>query len=742
MTKYQPKMIDGEPNPLYRPQKNRHPRTGDEGYIPHSGSKSKHKSKFDRAEFIAWDGEGFDIDGTHVYGLLMDSKGNDITNEHGISTLTALDFLTTVAQRYPNAIHVCYGASYDVNMILRDVPREDLETLYKGEKIIYDRYELEYRPRKSFVIRRMPAKRSEQWREKKRKDGTINYEKVYEAKMTLWDVLGFFQGTFVSALEKYGIVAPIGDIQAGKQRRGRFTPEELEHFIKPYCRKEVDALVVLMEKLHSNLVQAGLKITRWDGAGACASALLQREGIKHAMKECPPPVQQAALHAYAGGRIEPLQYGHYEGKVYHYDINSAYPFAMLHLPSLCGGRWEHVTSFPAYLSTFTLLKVSWAFPESCPLYPFPYRTTSGSILFPPHGKNWVWFPEYSAAYMHIPDFERYCHVEEAWCFSPASDEKPFAFLRDLFEMRKKWKQEGNGAEKAMKLAINSVYGKMVQQLGYMREDGAGNIIGKPPYHQIEWGGYVTSYTRAMLYEACMQKPSAIISLATDGIYSAEPLDLPTGTELGEWDYHVHDDITLVSSGIYWYTDAGKEHAFYRGFDKGTLERKYVLSSWERDENIYQGEEWKDFDGNTYTDPKSTRFITLGAALLPNGGREAQEKRFTEWRTWKTIPRQLHLDMTNVVKRCEITDYDQLGEKPFMWQGPRHWLNRTRARTIRFLRYQSLPFRDSYVIENQEVTLLSAPYKLKWEVGSTYEAESTIEGVPAFEYESQHLDTFV
>jgi len=750
--KYQPKMVDGVVNPLYIPQKNRHKRAGEEGYVPHSGGKSKHKSLFDRANFIAWDGEGFDLTTIkyrtsedkpvyeHAYGLLMNSLGDSIDNVGGLSTLSCLWMITEVAKQNKHAIHVCYGASYDVNMMLRDVPYDDLVQLYNGETIEYDRYQLEYRPRKSFIIRRMPEAISERWRAKKDKDGKENYEKVFESKLTLWDVLGFFQGTFIKAVTSYAISCDLEKIKAGKAKRGAFSPTELENEIKPYCLEEVRTLVKLMEVLHHNLQEAGLKIARWDGAGACASALLKREKIKAHMAECPVPVQKAAQHAYSGGRIEPLMYGYYAGPVYHYDINSAYPYAMLSLPSLASGKWKYLQSdlmttriTVSDAPTFSMYKVSWKFPENLPLYPFPYRTTAGSILFPPHGKNWVWYPELKAAFDTIPDAADYIEIEEAYGFIPSTNEKPFAFLKDLYTLRAIWKREGNGAEKAMKLAINSLYGKMVQQLGYMKEDADGNIKGKPPYHQLEWGGYVTSYTRAELFRACMQNPTAIISLATDGIYSTAPLDLPCGKELGEWEFHKHDNMTLVTSGVYWYTDNGEEKSFYRGFDAGTLTSDMVMQGWELAFHKIIA--------------ASTRFITLGAALLPNGGREAQKKRFQEWRTWKTVDRELSLDMANVVKRLEYNDVDQVrkgyGKAWFPFGGmPNDHLHRTRAGTIRFLREESLPFQDSYTIAGQEVQLLSTPYKLKWDPTSLQEQDAYVEGIPVFEYERQHLDTFV
>jgi hypothetical protein len=697
---------------------------------------------------VAWDGEGLTTEKIigytkdnkpmyeHVYALLMNSKGDSIDDSKGLSTVSCLYFLTETELANKNAIHVCYGASYDVNMLLRDVPYEDLEKLYAGDKIIFDRYELEYRPRKSLIVRRMSANVFGRWKEVKRKDGSTTYEKIFESKLTLWDVIGFFQGTFLKALESYHIPHNTEDIKAGKERRGSFTRDELDIFIKPYCLLEVQALVLLMEELHRRLKETNLKITRWDGAGACASALLQRENVKAHLAETPQAVQYAAQHAYSGGRIEPLMYGHYSGPIHHYDINSAYPAAMLHLPSLADGEWMHVRQniygLPIDIRTyppFGVWKVSWAFPETHPLYPFPYRTKGGSILFPPHGKNWIWGCELLAALETFPNAQRYIHIEEGHVFYPRTMDRPFHFLPELFDLRARWKIEENGAEKALKLAINSLYGKMVQQLGFTSPSSIGGAWKRPPFHQLEYGGYVTAYTRSELFRACMQNPKAIISLATDGIYSIRPLELPCGTKLGQWGYHIHSDMTLVTSGVYWYSEEGEEHAFYRGFDSGTLTRQAVLDAWEKSEHSVIA--------------KSTRFITLGAALLPNGGNASKQKRFKEWRSWKTIDRELRLDMTHVVKRLENHDVDQSSVTPVWENGtPNTQLIRTRARTIRFLRKQDFPFNDTYTIEGIEVSILSSPYKLVWDQYVTQEDVPTVDGIPSFEYERQHLDTFV
>jgi hypothetical protein len=92
-------------------------------------------------------------------------------------------------------------------------------------------------------------------------------------------------------------------------------------------------------------------------------------------------------------------------KLWLYDIASAYPSAMLLLPSMRDGEWkfhgelandiEQTVPQVNILSTFRL---KWKFPRKdatvcpkllnqrlIPFYPFPYRTKRKAILFPPEG---------------------------------------------------------------------------------------------------------------------------------------------------------------------------------------------------------------------------------------------------------------------------------------------------------------------------------------------------------------------
>jgi hypothetical protein len=371
-------------------------------------------------------------------------------------------------------------------------------------------------------------------------------------------VIGFFQGSFVKALEAWihndPDVAMIADM---KSKRSIFDREEIQD-IRRYTTAELRCLVSLMEAVRDSLKAQDLTITRWDGAGAIAGALFKKHGVKEHMADTPLEVFQAARVAYSGGHIEACKLGYRNKEVHHYDVNSAYPDQFRRLPSLSQGQWTSGSGTPP--AGFTLVHVQFCYKRGLPFYPLFHRSPRGSILYPREGSGWYWFDEYQAA----ADFAR---IHGALTFDviawhhlhPQFNESPFTWIEPAYERRQQIIAESkrtgviNGEERIIKLGLNSCYGKTCQQVG-ARLDG--DDILPPPYFQIEWGGAVTAGCRAKLMHAATQNPDAIISFATDALFSTEPLDLycPPIKELGAWEYQRHKGMTIVMPGVYWLHD--------------------------------------------------------------------------------------------------------------------------------------------------------------------------------------------
>lgn len=641
--------------------------------------------KFDTAEFVGWDGEGAVIDGRPEYILLQNSAGGTLKNPKGLSSLECYRFLISEAERHgPNTIHIGYGFTYDSSMMARDVPRldaqyqNDLRHLGHGEKVWLNRnIAVEYRQRKSLWVK--------------------DYAKG--VSILIYDVFGFFQSSFITALEKW--LPPnksdnrIALIKEGKSRRSDFTPEEMP-FIERYNRAELSALVDLANSLRDSLRSAHLKVKRWDGAGAVAAALLTRQKFKEHLAPTPPEVLEAARYAYFGGRIETLRYGYYEGTVHHADINSAYPAAFRSMPSLRFGTWRR-TKEPE--RPFSLLKIEWDFSRvggECPLLPFGFRASDGSIYFPPRGKSWAWLPEVAAA-REFPELAKRFRVTDGWEFVPTDDTyRPFSWVDEVYAERFAMIEKKDPGEKALKLGLNSCYGKTAQNLG-------GSFERPPPFHQLEYAGYMTAVTRAKLFQVGNQIPKGLISFATDGILSTEPIPVSPSAKsvLGGWEVTTHEAILIAQSGVYWLrdpapknnqcprckaalvpgplssvghprTDSCKgystltEHS--RGFDLGSLSPDGILAAWRDLKSEYPG--------------SSTRFVGVGRGSI-------SEDSYPLFRRFVTEPRTLIIHGTG--KREDVIV-------------PHRW-----GRTTRNPGYGLLPTHPADPYEYE-----SAPYLRAWE----------------------------
>lgn len=523
-------------------------------------------------QFIAWDSEGSTVpDGVRQPLILWGcSTGERIRTERpGISLKTrdCLDLMIEVANKYPRSYHVIFSGSYDFSQILQgeDFPDQKRQQIYDHHQVRWSppgayRYFIEYIPRKWFSVKRTP-------KGTKGKTKGKNYIKIE-------DVWSFFATSFVNVVkdfeEKYEDVAAIANMQqliAGKANRRSFQWQELDDIIVPYWELELKLLVAIMNNFRASMESVGLFLRGWYGPGAVANQVFSLHKIKNAMAKSPPEVREAAQYAYAGGHVEQFRVGNYNGPVHVYDINSAYPSAYRYLPNLQKGFWHYVTTFDP--DSFGVWHVNYSnsiesiFGQGRP-HPFFRRDKHGNISFPSKVEGWYWTPE--AALWPEAVIGGWVFVEED------KTDRPFDFINDYFNRRLELKAAGEPAQYALKVAMNSIYGKSVQRVGWDEEK-----FRPPKWHQLEWGGYVTSYCRAMIYEAIMQNPESVIGCETDSVITMSELDLPLGKRLGEWSHEVYDGICYLQTGVYYKIIDGVPIPKSRGFDKDALSPEGSLS---------------------------------------------------------------------------------------------------------------------------------------------------------------------
>src|SRR4051794_13130806 len=147
--------------------------------------------------FVAIDGESFTTEGDHKYVLLACSLGEYIFKEEGLSTEDCFQYLFKIRARAKRYIFVAFGLNYDANMMLVDLPQANLEALWKKKQTTWHDYRIEWIPGKWFSISR------------------------FGSSIRIYDVFGFFQASFVTALRKWGI-EPQSEIESMKQARSSF----------------------------------------------------------------------------------------------------------------------------------------------------------------------------------------------------------------------------------------------------------------------------------------------------------------------------------------------------------------------------------------------------------------------------------------------------------------------------------------------------------------------------------------
>lgn len=536
--------------------------------------------------FVAFDGEG-------SYGryqlLACSASPTDVRSSNGLGTLDCLSFFISLIQSgaiTSSDALVGFGLGYDFENILRDVPDTDYKLLRMGKHVVFGEYGLDYVSRKFLDIEYATG------------DRTIRFR--------LQDIYPYFQTSFVKACEQRGIILP-EQVYEGKRNRGGFRYKDIER-IAEYNRLELIAMVDLAGSLRTDFVEAfkAVSITAnldkrsWYGPGAQALAVLQfakmkqlerpsirfavdvldtleksygatlnsrpatilhrnpyrpNEALRRAYQSC---MRHPFTVAYFGGRIEAAMQGRFDQPLYDYDLTSAYPYALTLLPDLSTSKLIPVTELDRG-DRIGVYLVRWDYPPgSSAYYPFPYRSRSGNVYFPPSGYGWVLSPEVYAAPRSG------CTVLRGWVYTDTEgygrgnrrgDSRVSQLVSEMATRRVELKAAGNSAHRGLKLLMNSVYGKTLQKEGSRR------------FFNAFVAAWITSVTRSRIYSAIgMTSPGVIVSVMTDGILSTQVLPLALSENLGSWTMTMFGGGYQFAPGVYrLIRPDGTELLHYRGF---------------------------------------------------------------------------------------------------------------------------------------------------------------------------------
>jgi hypothetical protein len=551
------------------------------------------KSREDRP-FIGCDGEGCGKDehGRQLYTLFRMGERELFRGGCHLGTAELLDF---ICEEPAGSILVGFAFGYDTTMILRDLSPGQQKRLFEpktfGEGhspfVWYKDFNIDYLPRQYLKVSRVRTERGA--------DGTEKRIPIKGSQRIIYETFGFFQKSFVKVIDEFDVGDEAGriSIAADKSRRADFS--EIGERERQYCALECDYLAELMEKLRGYCHAAGIVPRTWSGAGKLAAALhaLHETPKSAAVADCVPrDVLDLANMAYYGGRFEITRVGKIEEKVYEYDIRSAYPDAMRRLPCLEHGCWEAVGAKELqslsrsvgerterdnlFIAVCTFKSADKKHRGSAgvgQLGGLPVRSKEGHLYWPAQGGGVYWSCEIASA-------ERLGYAikyKSGYQFKSNCDCKPFDWVDTLYEYRKSI--GGSGPGYPIKLGINSLYGKLAQRKG----NGS--------YNNMVWAGLITAMTRAKLNDAISLNPGRIVMVATDAVYSLDPLPaLSCGERLGDWEATELDGLFIVQPGLYWCPALRKRKS--RGLSGRFFEEAGRTESFE-----VAWEQWREFENS-------------------------------------------------------------------------------------------------------------------------------------------------
>jgi len=309
---------------------------------------------------------------------------------------------------------------------------------------------------------------------------------------------------------------------------------------------------------------------------------------------------------YYGGRFESFKKGRFR-KVFSYDINSAYPYTISKLCQLID-KYDVSRTLNNQDESYDIIKVR-IYPHKFYLNPLPFKLSERKKLPDcPNCFNYatklsgdlykcvkcmrlvnlndklVYYPYLKKniiKYITIHEKElmdlmnvKY-HVLEVYHFYH-NNKLLYDYIEDMYNDRLKLKNDGDKAEGILKILLNSKYGKFLEMIKGYELIGFDEWLELPIHlrfssrfdnkilffkkiiksfgkmYNILFASLITGETRLRILKPLIEqnKIYSVIQIATDGIYTTEPLKLNCNKTLGNWDFQTYYDNVFYGNGLY------------------------------------------------------------------------------------------------------------------------------------------------------------------------------------------------
>lgn len=502
--------------------------------VPYFELEFKKRSGYKKKLIPAFNHRGFDTE-TNYKGdieLLADDAGRTIWNP---SLEEILEFLAY--KEYRASTNWFYNITFDVESILKKLPVEELNEIIEDNKTEYKGYKLSYLPHKFFKV-------------------------VDKSKHSIefYDIAQFYGMSLNNASKEYlGDQKSVDDI-AGMMR---YTwDDEVKEAVEEYCIHDCDLTRRLAERMHQGVLDCLIPFSKPYSRASLAETAFRTNCDIPEYLDAPVGANRYFYWAYYGGWFELMKRGYYGEDIYEYDINSAYPYAMLDLPDTRDLTWERVRkeSQDAILGAYL---VSYKPKHSVCISPLQLRTESVSLH--PHESGVRYVTDDELQMLKDVYKVRVISGFEAFGENPRYPFREYVYK--LYQNKADYKNKDEMMYECVKRVLNGFYGKNIQRTG----GKIGNCF-NPIY-----AAKITSSCRRQIWEAVKDHQEEVISIQTDSCALTEEIDLEEGAGLGQWGKDEYKEGLFLLSGVYEMLGKKKKTKI-RGYDT-KLALKELLSKY-------------------------------------------------------------------------------------------------------------------------------------------------------------------
>lgn len=466
--------------------------------------------------------------------LLADDTGRYLFLEK--ITTDSLDYILEfmTSHRFRASHNVFYNLNYDINAIIKFMPKENILDLALYNKTELGGLDILYIPKKIFRLQE--------------RDSNHSY--------SFYDIAQFYGGSLEHNGKKYlGMVKNEDNLDRKLiGSSSRYWLEHEEEIIR-YCIQDSKITKGLGDLLQQKIKDS----TGYYAKGFISKASITKDILRRKVKlpditKIPMEALRYAYNTYHGGRFEILQKGAI-GEASLFDIVSAYPYHISHLVGLHNGYWRKVSDMTE-TATYGFYRVILSVKYSS-ISPISHKLRSGVMIYPIMERKELFITKQELeAYKDSLDYE----ILEGWEYFTDKPEYPLKEYIELLFDCKNNTPKTNFEYDLYKILMNSIYGAFLEKVYKPEEDYylAGKLFNPV------WATMITALTRIDLWRYAHHDLNNVIGFATDSILFKGKPELPIDNKLGAWSFEEAGETIVIKSGIYQINEKYKS----RGLQKG------------------------------------------------------------------------------------------------------------------------------------------------------------------------------